>query len=121
LKRLGKRMANLALTRNMRGPRPVSAKLSNGVIRVAFSGVTGHLKSSGRIAGFSIRDANGVEQAVIYKMSVDPVDGSVVRLHVGGKMAEGSKLWYGWGRNPYCNVTDSADMAVPVFGPMTIE
>jgi sialate O-acetylesterase len=121
LKRLGKRMANLALNSNMRGPRPMSATFSNGVLRVAFSGVTGRLQAPGRVAGFSIRDGNGAEEHVIYKMNIDPADGSVVRLYVGGKIADGSKLWYGWGRNPYCNLADSADMGVPVFGPMNIE
>jgi hypothetical protein len=30
-------------------------------------------------------------------------------------------LRYGLGRNPYCNVRDTLDMALPVFGPFPIE
>jgi len=33
----------------------------------------------------------------------------------------GTQLWYGWGLNPYCNLTDEEDLAVPMFGPMGIE
>ena len=29
-------------------------------------------------------------------------------------------LHYGYGKYPYCNLRDSADMAAPVFGPMEI-
>jgi sialate O-acetylesterase len=29
-------------------------------------------------------------------------------------------LWYGFGIDPYCNLNDEADMAVPVFGPVQI-
>ena len=29
-------------------------------------------------------------------------------------------LHYGFGKDPYCNVRDAADMAAPVFGPLTI-
>jgi type 1 glutamine amidotransferase len=30
-------------------------------------------------------------------------------------------LWYGYGTDPYCNLTDSMDMAVPVFGPIPLD
>jgi len=58
---------------------------------------------------------------VIYKARVDPADSSVVLLSIGGKLPEGAKLHYGYGKDPYCNLRDAADMAAPVFGPMTIE
>ena len=33
----------------------------------------------------------------------------------------GTQLWFGWGSNPYCNLTDEANLAVPAFGPSEIE
>jgi hypothetical protein len=33
---------------------------------------------------------------------------------------EGANLWYGHGLDPYCNLTDGLDMAVPVFGPVPL-
>ena len=32
----------------------------------------------------------------------------------------GTVLWYGWGMDPYCNITDAEDMAVPAFGPVAL-
>jgi len=120
LKRLGMRLANLALQRTKRGPRPVSATLSNGIVRVVFSEVNGRLVSAGRISGFSIHDSSGQAVPRIYKALVDPNDPSAVLLYVGGKMPEGAILHYGAGRDPYCNLRDEADMAAPVFGPLAV-
>lgn len=131
-KRLGHRLANLAchdLFPNVtncgtlkRGPRPVSAMFGNGVVRVQFSEVNGGLRAAGRISGFSIHPADDAAAlSVIYKARVDPADSSAVLLSIGGKLPEGAKLHYGYGKDPYCNLRDEADMAVPVFGPMAIE
>jgi sialate O-acetylesterase len=121
LKRLGKRLANLALGRTKRGPRPVSATLSDGIVRVVFSEVNGRLVSDGRISGFSIHDATGQAVPRIYKTVVDPADSNAVLLYVGGKMPEGATLRYGAGKDPYCNLRDEADMAAPVFGPLAVQ
>lgn len=120
LKRLGKRFANLATGSTKRGPRPLSAAFANGVIRVVFGDVNGRLVSQGRISGFSIHGADGAALASIYKARVDPADPSVILLSISGKLPEGATLRYGAGKDPYCNVRDTADMALPVFGPMAI-
>ncbi|MDX2153530.1 MAG: sialate O-acetylesterase [Bryobacteraceae bacterium] len=130
-KRLGKRLANLAC-RDLfpdvsacqsveRGPRPVSARFENGVIRVAYSGVNGSLRAPGRIAGFSLWQATGEPVAAIYKAVVDPKDPSHVLLHIQGRLPDGVVLRYGAGKDPYCNLVDAADMAAPVFGPMKLQ
>jgi carbohydrate esterase-like sialic acid-specific acetylesterase len=119
LKRLGKRMANLA-TQSARTPQPESASFSGGAVRVKFSGVTGKLRSAGRVSGFSIHGPDGVALPAIYKARVDPADGSAILLSITGQLPAGASLWYGAGKDPYCNVRDDADMGVPVFGPMTI-
>lgn len=124
LKILGQRLAKLATGQAQRGPRPLSAKYSAGVIRVRFTSVNGRLRSPGRMAGFSINDAQGQPVAAIYKTRVDPADGSAILLHVGFGPAgppSGATLWYGQGKDPYCNIVDSEDMAMPVFGPLPIE
>ena len=125
LKRLGRRLADLvcidlfARLKNYgemkRGPRPVQAVLENGVVKVSFSGVNGRLQSEGRMAGFSIHDSNGALLPMIYKSRVDPAEASTVLLYVQGQLPAGAVLWYGFGKDPYCNMRDQADMAVPVF------
>lgn len=120
-KLIGKRLANLALGRTRPGPRPVSATFSSGVVRVAFSDVNGGLKSAGRISGFSIHVNQGEPLPLVFKARVDPADPSAVLLSIGGKLPEGAVLRYGYGKDPYCNLRDQADMGVPVFGPMAIQ
>lgn len=131
LKRLGQRLAKLAI-RDLfpdiknggpykGGPRPVSATLQKGeIIRVAFSGVNGRLRHDGRLAGFTIHDANDEPLSLIYKAQVDPADASAVLLYFWSKLPEGATLHYGYGKDPYCNLRDDADMAAPVFGPLSI-
>ena len=130
-KRLGHRLANLAshdLFPNVkesaqmkRGPRPASVKLEDGVLRVTFSEVNGQLEADGRIGGFSVHTRTGELVPAVYKAKFDPKAPDVVLLSIGGKLPENAVLWYGFGKNPYCNLRDTADMAAPVFGPMAIQ
>jgi sialate O-acetylesterase len=102
------------------GPHPASAFSGGGVIAVSFYGVNGRLTAPGRIAGFSIHTPDGAEVPLIYKATIDPAEASTVRLHVQGKLPQGAALYYGYGKDPFCNLTDELDMAVPMFGPMPI-
>ena len=138
LKRVGRRLANLACRdlfpevascRQLKpGPRPVSITMEKHAIRdeylmrVRFSGVNGGLKSEGRIAGFSVHAPDGTAMPVIFKAAIDPTDAATVllSLHVRysfgtAELPRGATLRYGYGKDPYCNVADEADMAVPVF------
>ncbi len=131
LKLLGKRMANLACRdlypklghfgQVQRGPHPLSAKVEGQSILLTFAEVNGHIRSIGRPAGFSIRAADGTTLAVIYKIQTRHAEGNVVELGFGGKLPPGATLYYGDGKDPYCNLRDEADMAVPVFGPIPIQ
>jgi sialate O-acetylesterase len=125
LKRLAKRLADLACHdlfprikdygERKRGPRPMTATYQDGVVKVAFSGVNGRLQSEGPIAGFSIHESTGTPAPMIYRSRVDPAEASTVLLYVQGKLPKDATLWYGFGKDPYCNVHDAADLAVPVF------
>ena len=129
-KRVGRRLAVLA-SRDLfpaisdygsakAGPRPVSASFAGGVVRVTFEGVNGRLRAQGRISGFSIHDGKGDPAASIYKVRTDPADPSALFLHVSGKMPAEANLRYCYGKDAYCNLTDSLDMAAPAFGPLAI-
>lgn len=147
LKRLGARLANLACRelfsdlescRELKqGPRPLSVALENDVhakgtnnllIRVSFAEVNGGLQSSGRVAGFSIHSPTGEMMPIIFKAEIDPKNRTEVLLHIHPsyslgttKLPDGATLHYGYGKDPYCNLRDKADLAVPVFGPMPIQ
>lgn len=128
LKRLGRRLANLA-TRDLypdvkeyagvkRGPRPASAKKDGRTVKISFAEVNGNLLAEGRPSGFSIHTASGELLPLIYKVSLD---GATALLHLAADLPPGAVVRYGWGQDPYCNLRDAADMAVPVFGPLPIE
>ncbi len=125
LKRLALRTANLVCHdlfprikdygEQKRGPRPLAAVYRDGIVRVTFSGVNGRLRSDGPISGFSVHDANLDWTPRIYKSRVDPAEASTVLLYIQGKLPQNAVLWYGFGKDPYCNLHDAADLAVPVF------
>lgn len=130
LKRLGRRLARIALrdlfgrTELQRGPRLAGAWFDNAErtrIRVRFTDVNGRLTSAGRVSGFSLRTAQHHPYRLIYKMEIDPASPTDVLLHLTEACPQNAFLWYGFGLDPYCNLVDEADMAVPAFGPLTVE
>lgn len=119
-KRLGKRLANLALGSPSLGPRLDRIERTNEFLRVIFTGGSGKLMSpKGRVAGFAIRDASGTDLRRIYKATVDPEQQNTVLLYYSD-IPEGAVLWYGYGMMPFCNLADTEDMAVLVMGPIEI-
>lgn len=130
LKRLGRRLANLAchdLYPTMkscgqyhRGPRPLAAKRDGNLIRLSFTEVNGKLVADGRFTGFVIQDDKGSPVPAIYKIRLDPTDPTVLLLQADG-LPEKATIRYGFGKDPYCNLRDEADMGAPVFGPLQIQ
>ncbi len=120
--RLGKRLAKLACGEIATGPRLARLERTNEYIKVVFSGVTGSLLPKDHIAGFSLRDPEGKDLNLIYRAKVDPNDSSAVLLGVQPDLPvpDDAKLWYGYGFNPYCNLTDEADMGVLAMGPLDL-
>jgi Carbohydrate esterase, sialic acid-specific acetylesterase len=80
----------------------------------------GGLQPERHIAGFSIRAADGKEIPLIFEAMVGPSRDTVI-LKLAGPPPAGAALWYGWGLDPYCNLTDTLDMAVPTFGPIALD
>ncbi len=78
------------------------------------------LKPERHIAGFSIRKEDGTEIPLIFEACVGKAKDTVI-LKLDKPLPEKASLWYGYGLDPYCNLTDSQDMAVPVFGPIALD
>ena len=116
LRRLGRRLALAADGLPTPGLR--RAAVQGDRVRVSFDGLRDGLRAAGRPAGFSLRFADGREWPRIYKTTLE---GDTAVLHLAEPLpAEDLRLWYGWGLNPYCNITDAEDAAVPAFGPMPL-
>jgi sialate O-acetylesterase len=71
------------------------------------------------IGGFSIRKQDGSSIPLIFEASVGKAKDTVV-LKLAGAVPANASLWYGYGLDPACNLTDGLDMAVPVFGPIDL-
>ncbi len=78
------------------------------------------LKPERHIAGFSIRKEDGTAFPLIFEAGVGKARDTVV-LKLTGPVPAKASLWYGHGMDPYCNLVDGADMAVPVFGPIALD
>ncbi|HZW34601.1 MAG TPA: sialate O-acetylesterase [Isosphaeraceae bacterium] len=78
------------------------------------------LRPERHIAGFSIRKPDGSLLPLIYEACLGSARDTVV-LKLAGPIPEKAALWYGYGLDPYCNLTDGSDMAVPVFGPIALD
>jgi type 1 glutamine amidotransferase len=78
------------------------------------------LKPERHIAGFSIRHEDGTAIPLIFEACVGKAKDTVI-LKLTGPVPPKAMLWYGQGLNPYCNLADGSDMAVPVFGPIALD
>lgn len=126
---LGYRLANL-VERDMfkgkvlSGPRPEKVERLTSPygpqVKVTFSNVNGKLKSAGLPSGFTISSTpDSPVLPVIYKITLPENEPNSVILWIT-KMPEQAFLWYGRGHDPYCNIVDESNMAMPVFGPVPI-
>lgn len=127
LKRLGRRLANVALGNvyGRKAPTPIkfdSLTREGNVVRVKFGGVNGGFTSpdpGGRVPGFCADRDGKPEPATIYRTILEGPDTVKIRLNEWDPTVPRT-LWYGYGYQPFCQLADKADMAAPAFGPVPI-
>jgi sialate O-acetylesterase len=126
-RRLGKRMAHLAeilaygRTSLRKGPRPASIRFADKnrtILRVHYSDVNMELIPKREVRGFWAK-SEGTSLGIL-KQEVDPAQPDTVIVQFAEPVPKKTQFWYGIGMNPTVNLTDEADMAAPVFGPVTI-
>lgn len=125
--RLGLRLADAmhALQQGRRaGPPPIApGKVSvitedgHATVVVEFENALGGLRAAGRPNGFDVVDDSGNSQ--LFDVVLDR-NTARLRLGIGAQDASGMALHYGYGANPYCNVTDAEGRPLPVFGPLML-
>ncbi len=129
INRLGRRMAQAM--GNLRGDKkahraPIRLKSieigqieDNGAVEVvaAFADVVGKLVASGRPVGFTVVNDQRAVNVVDVKLQ-----GSKARIltRLTFQEAAGAAIYYGYGCNPVCNITDEADRSIPAFGPLRL-
>jgi sialate O-acetylesterase len=129
LKQLGRRLALAAyhdlfdagaVRPGPRLQRAVVEDAARGIVRVYFDDVNGRLSPDAHIGGFSLHGTGGKTGPELYDVRVDPRRPSTVLCRAEGPVRVGTYLWYGYGRNPYCNLVDEQNLAVPAFGPIRL-
>ena len=119
LKSLGRRLAAIALGQPAPALKSIAHDDAAHTLRISFANVQGSLTAPGKPAGFSLRSADGTEAALIYKTVLDGSD-AVLKLNDDPSPA-GLHLWYGYGLNPYCSITDTTGASIPAFGPFAVQ
>ena len=127
---LGRRLARLAdrLVHKAKGvkpgielegielvPAPFRAAGSPSMaVKLTYGNVAGDLVSQGHPTGFSLFDIDGRNTCGSYKTTLH---GNSVLLHTDmiQQHLERLTVSYGHGRFPYCNITDSEGMSIPVM------
>ena len=118
LRRLGVRLAGAVEGHPAPELASVSVEADGWRVRATFRAPRGSLRSLGRPTGFTLRDAHEELLPVVHKVILDG-DSAILHLTADALPPE-TYLWYGWGLDPYCNVTDEADAAIPAFGPIPL-
>lgn len=119
LKSLGRRLASVALGQPAPSLRAVTYEAAPRQVRVSFSNVQGALTALDRPTGFTLRDGDGVEVPLIYKIVLGGTD-AVLKLNEDPSPV-GLNLWYGYGLSPYCNIADISGASIPAFGPVEVK
>lgn len=88
-----------------------------GVAVVEFENVAGRLRSGDRPSGFSIVTENGASNHFDISLAGTKVR---IRSNLTTDMLESAALHYGYGIDPYCNITDEAGRSLPVMGPIRL-
>lgn len=105
--------------RGVRRPRSTEDRpAAKFALEVSVDHVEGELEASGEPWGFEVLDSAGKSIPMIFKTELL---GDTIRLHLTQVPPVGSRLGYGVGVNPVCNVTDSRGMALPVFAAQALD
>ncbi len=86
------------------------------IIELTFDHVVGSLQAAGRPWGFTI-GRDGKDQIFDVRLLENR---ALIYSGTPPFSLEGDKIYYGFGTNPYCNITDQAGRSLPVLGPVTI-
>lgn len=118
--RVGRRLARLASGHE--GPRitaleGMSLPRGLGAIRIRCSGVSGVWRPADHMSGFQVFGPDGLppRDGFVINASPDPEDPQSILVILNRPPDRDMRLAYGMGANPYCNVTDGADMPLCAF------
>jgi hypothetical protein len=89
----------------------------DNVIEVTFDHIVDGLHASGLPHGFIFVTPAGEPLDIVYRTILER---NSVRLMLSQSLLEGTRLTYGCGHSPVCNITDGRGFSLPAFGPLEI-
>ena len=91
------------------------------VIDIEYDNVYGNLQAEGKPSGFEISlSEDQVTNKQVCNISLEG-NHVLVRVGIAAEQLKDWKLFYGFGVNPYCNITDAHGRKIPAMGPIEIE
>ncbi|MDX2051665.1 MAG: sialate O-acetylesterase [Polyangiaceae bacterium] len=87
-------------------------------VEVEFEELAGALKSGARPNGFSLHTLKSVVEGVV-KVTLQKNKAIIMTNRTTADVA-GLRLAYGYGNDPYCNITDAEGRPLPAFGPVPL-
>jgi len=92
----------------------------SSALKITYENVAGRLISVGRPSGFTLTDSKGNDLRGVYK-TVLKGNSAIVCTNLSGDMLSMMSVSYGYGRFPYCNITDEEGMGLPGFQAMQLD
>jgi sialate O-acetylesterase len=92
----------------------------NSIIEIEYDHVYGSLRAEGVGNGYSL--SNTDEKALPHWVNKVYTEGNKVYIRVGRTLEqlENWYLYYGYGVDPYCNITDQHGRRIPAMGPIRL-
>ena len=94
-------------------------KTDTRLLLVKFRNVMGRLQANGKPSGFNLIEDDKATPR-IFRTDLEK-DTAILRTQLPFLPQRSLVIHYGHGLDPYCNITDSADRSLPVFGPLLLE
>lgn len=90
------------------------------VLHLRYANLHGGLHAQSRPVGFSVIDRRPEHMPqLVYKVTLEH-DEALVHVAATAQELHGLELYYGYGQDPVCNITDAAGRAIPVMGPILL-
>lgn len=112
---------NFLLAPKYKGHKVYSAWMEEyTIIDIEYDNIYGGLQAEGKPYGFEI--SNSIDSITHKQVCNISLEGNHVLVRVGVNISklEDWYIFYGFGVNPYCNITDSHGRRIPAMGPLKI-
>lgn len=91
-------------------------------LHIRYHNVSGALTSAGAPFGFTIKKKGNDGEPTMYRFQRILLSGDeiIIRIELSRAELRDYALWYGFGNQYYCNITDASGRAIPSMGPIDL-